>query len=113
MTAEQSERVGKTARRRSRGHRLVALPVEEWNHRSAEVIGGAGRAGRAAVGDGGLHHVVVISPVVPDHKPERFEEVAERLIGCIEQVDIEDGRLRKEVDRNMSIGQCHKPRWDA
>jgi hypothetical protein len=55
----------------------------------------------------------VISPVVPDHKPERFEEVAERLIGCVEQVDIEDGRLRKEVDRNMSIGQCHKPRWDA
>jgi hypothetical protein len=60
-----------------------------------------------------LHHGVVFSPVVTDHKPERFEEVAESLIGCVEEVDIEDGRLLQEVDRNMSIGQCHKPRWDA
>jgi hypothetical protein len=84
----------------------VALPVEEWNHRSAEVIGGAG-------GAGGLNHGVVFSPAVPNHKPERFEEVAERLIGCVDQADIEDGTLLQEVDRNMSIGQCHKPRWDA
>jgi hypothetical protein len=95
-----------TVRRRSGRFRLVALPVEEWNHRRVEVIGGAG-------GDGGMHHGVVFSPVVPDRKPERFEEVAERLIGCVEQVHTEGGRLLQEVDRNISIGQCHKPRWDA
>jgi TrwC relaxase len=54
-----------TVRRRSGGFRLVALPVEEWDHRSAEVIGGAG-------GDGGLHHGAVFSPVVPDHKAGTF-----------------------------------------
>ena len=43
--------------------------------------------------DGGTHEGVVVGLVVADLEPEAFEERPQDVVGGVEEVDVDDGKL--------------------
>ena len=64
---------------------------EERDDVGVEIVDGVLR-------DGGPHEGVVVGLVVADLKPEAFEERPQDVLGGVEEVDVDDGKLVEQFD---------------
>ena len=72
-------------------HPVGGLLSDKRDDVGAEVVDGV-------LGDGGPHEGVVVGLVVADLEPEAFEERPQDVVGGVEEVDVDDGKLVEQFD---------------